>query len=121
MGNLLKLRRIMKKRKPKFKRQEGFREKRLGIKWRRPRGRHSKLRIERKTRGRTPKPSYSSPGAVRGLNRRGLREVRVFSLGGLDGLDPKKEAAVIGRGVGRAKREALIKKARSLKIDISNI
>lgn len=121
MKKLLKLRKRMKKKKPEFRRQEGFRHKRLGSKWRRPRGRHSKLRIERKARGRIPKPSYSSPKAVRGLNREGYREVRVFSPGDLKGIDPKKEAVVIGGSVGRAKREALIKKAKSLKIRISNL
>lgn len=117
---LLKLRKRMKKRKPRFRRQESFREKRLGNKWRRPRGRHSKLRIERKVRGKIPKPSYSSPKSVRGLDRKGFREARVFSLGGLEGLDPQKDAVVIGGGVGKAKREAIIEKAKSLKIRVSN-
>lgn len=118
---MLKLRKKMKKKKPEFKRQEHFRLKRLGAKWRRPRGRHSKLRIERKARGSLPKPSYSSPRAVRGLNPKGLREVRVFSLGELKGIDPEKEAVVIGGSVGKAKREALIKRAKSLKLSVSNI
>lgn len=118
---LLKLRKRMKKKKPEFKRQESFRQKRLGSKWRRPRGRHSKLRIERKVRGKIPKPSYSSPKAVRGLNRKGFREVRVFNLKDLKGLDPGKEAIIIGGSVGKAKREEIIKKAKSLKITVSNL
>ena len=111
MKKLLKLRKRMKKKKPEFRRQEHFREKRLGSKWRRPRGRHSKLRIERKVRGSLPKPSYSSPRAVRGLDSKGFREVRVFNPDDLKGLDPRKEVAVIGGSVGKAKREEIIKKA----------
>ena len=121
MKKLLKLRKKMKKKKPEFSRQEHFREKRLGSKWRRPRGRHSKLRIERKTRGAVPKPSYSSPRAVRGLDSKGFREVRVFNPDDLKGLDPKKESAVIGGSVGKAKREAIIERAKALKIRISNL
>jgi len=121
MKKLFKLRKRMKKKKPEFRRQEGFREKRLGSKWRRPRGRHSKLRIERKVRGRLPKPSYSSPKSVRGLDPRGYRQVRVFNIRDLEGLDPQKEAVIIGGTVGKAKREALVKKARSLKLRVSNL
>ena len=120
MRKLLKLRRKIKKKKPKFRRQEGFRHKRLGSKWRRPRGRHSKLRVEKKARGRIPKPSYSSPKSVRGLDSHGLKPVRVFTLRDLEGLDPKKDLVVIGGSVGKAKREAIIKKAGSLKIRVSN-
>jgi large subunit ribosomal protein L32e len=119
--NLLKLRKRVKKRKPDFRRQESFREKRLGTKWRRPRGRHSKLRIERKVRGRKPKPSYSSPKAVRGLGPGGLREIRVFTPGDLKGIDPAKEAVIIGGSVGKAKREAIVKRAGALKIRVLNL
>lgn len=121
MPNLLRLRKRMKKRKPEFKRQEYFKHKRLGNKWRRPKGRHSKLRIKGRCRGRVPKPSYSSPKAVRGLDRYGYKEVRVFNPGELGSIDPGKEAVVIGGSVGKAKREAIKKKAKDLKLRVSNL
>ncbi|RLI86410.1 MAG: 50S ribosomal protein L32e, partial [Archaeoglobales archaeon] len=44
-ANLLKLRRRLKARKPEFRRYESHKKLRLRNKgWRRPRGRHSKLR-----------------------------------------------------------------------------
>lgn len=117
---MLRLRRNIKKKKPEFRRQESFRHRRLGVKWRKPRGKQSKLRIEMKVRGRLPKPSYSSPKSVRGLDRSGYRPVRVFCPGDLEGIDPGKESIVISGSVGKVKRGAIIKKAKSLKLRVSN-
>lgn len=44
----LKLRKRMKRKKPTFRRQESAKHVRLKGTWRRPRGRHSKLRKTRK-------------------------------------------------------------------------
>ncbi|MCD6106274.1 MAG: 50S ribosomal protein L32e, partial [Thermoplasmata archaeon] len=41
---LLELRNRLNRKRPEFRRQEWFRYKRLGEKWRRPRGLHSKMR-----------------------------------------------------------------------------
>src|SRR3989344_5123802 len=84
---LLRIRRVKKKKKPAFLRQEWFKKKAVGMKWRRPRGRTSKLRIEEGARGKRPGPGYRSPIAVRGSNRAGLMEVRITHMKELDCID----------------------------------
>ena len=120
----LKLRRKQKRRKPSFKRQEGYRLKRLrskgGIGWRRPKGRHSKLRQKEKARGRHPSPGYGSPRAARGLSRSGLKEVRISTLSQLRDINPKTEAALIANAVGKAKRGRIIEQAKKTGVKVMN-
>ncbi|MBI4182132.1 MAG: 50S ribosomal protein L32e [Candidatus Aenigmarchaeota archaeon] len=118
--NLLKVRRRAKKRKPSFLRQEGHKEMKLEKKWRRPRGRQSKLRSGEKPRGRVPSTGYSSPRAVRGLNRLGMREVLVHNLQELEAALPEA-AVVIASGVGKRKRTAILQAAATRKLRVMNI
>jgi large subunit ribosomal protein L32e len=117
---MLKMRKRIKKKKPGFSRQEGYRLKKLKKSWRRPRGRHSKLRKHERPRGRLPKVGYGSPKSVRGLTRYGHIEVRISNPNELEKLDPKKEAALISSSVGKKKRIEIIKKAEEKKIKIVN-
>ena len=110
----LKIRKKIKGRKPDFKRQEGYRHVRLKDSWRKPRGRHSKLRMREKARGRHPSPGYSSPKAARGLNRQGFREIRVFNADELGKINTEEEIAVIAGGVGKKKRLEIRKMAEKL-------
>lgn len=120
LASRLKARKALKSRKPAFKRQEGFRHVKLKDSWRRPRGKHSKLRKQEKARGSIPKAGYGSPSDVRGLNRMGYREVRVSTLKELEAIDPKEEMAVISGTVGKKRREELVKAASERKLHISN-
>ena len=118
--NLLKFRKILKSKKPKFLRQNWFRLKRLGKKWRRPKGRHSKLRRSFKAKGFKPNPGYGSPKSVRGFHPCGLREVLVFRPQDLEKIDPKTECVRISSSVGKKKRMEILKKAEELKIKVLN-
>jgi large subunit ribosomal protein L32e len=62
----LKARSRIKRRRPSFKRQEYFKHASLKDTWRRPKGKHSKMKQREKPRGRSPSPSYSAPRKVRG-------------------------------------------------------
>lgn len=117
---MLKVRKKMKKKKPGFSRQEGYRLKKLKKAWRRPRGRHSKLRKHERARGRLPKVGYGSPKSVKGLTRYGYREVRISNPNELEKLNPGKEIALISSSVGKRKRTEIIKKAEEMKIKIVN-
>lgn len=117
---LLRIRRVMKRKKPDFLRQNWFKFPKLGEKWRRPKGRHSKLRKHEKERGALPSPGYRSPKAVRGLHPSGLKEVRVFNVNDLENLDPKKHAIRIAAQVGKKKRMEIIKEAEKLGIRVLN-
>ncbi len=120
LSTALKKRKTLKRKKPKFPRQESFKHARLSESWRRPRGRHSKLRVYEKARGNTPNIGYRSPKEVRGLDRFGYREVRVFTVKDLDAINPKEEVAVIGGSVGRRKRMEIAKAAEERKITVKN-
>jgi len=117
---ILRVRKKAKKKKPGFSRQEGYRLKKLKKAWRRPRGRHSKLRKHERARGKLPKSGYGSPKAVRSLTRYGYREVRISNPNELDKLNPEKEAALISSSVGKKKRMDIIKKAEEMKIRVLN-
>ena len=119
-ARLLKVKKKIKQKKPSFKRQEQDFETHLKNRWRRPRGRHSKLRKHEKARGFHPSPGYGSPRAVKGLNRLGLQEARVFTLKELDSLDPKAHSVIIGSSVGKRKRLEIQKRAGELSLRLSN-
>ncbi len=117
---MLKLRKKIKKKKPEFKRQEWFRKKALGDKWRKPRGIHSKLRRQEKAKGSLPRPGYGSPSSVRGLTREGYREVIVRNTKDLEKINPKEDVAVMSKGVGRKKKFDILEKAKKMNIKVSN-
>ncbi|MGC8816573.1 MAG: 50S ribosomal protein L32e [Candidatus Hadarchaeum sp.] len=109
-----------KRRLPKFRRQEWFRFKRLGEKWRKPRGRDSKLRLRIKGKGSLVTIGYRNPKSLRGLHPSGVAEVLVKSLSDLDKIDATKQAIRIAASVGGRKREQILKRAEELKIRVLN-
>jgi len=116
----LKIRKKEKAKKPDFRRQEGYRHVKLGDSWRRPRGRHSKLRKGEKPRGKKPSTGYSSPKAVRGLSPDGFKIVYVSNPNELAKLNPKTEVAVIRSAVGKKKRLEIALKAEKMKVKVQN-
>ena len=118
VSKMLKIRK--KKKKPGFKRQEGYRHVKLKDTWRRPRGRHSKLRKGKRARGKKPGVGYMSPPQVRGLTKSGLKPVYVSNIKELSGIDPKTDVAVIRSSVGKRKRSELILEAEKKEIELLN-
>ena len=108
------------RKRPAFKRQNWFRYKRLGQKWRRPRGMHSKMRTRRKYRPPVASISYRGPAAARGLHPSGFAEVVVHRPADLEAIDPQREAARIAATVGDRKREVIETRAAELKIRVLN-
>ena len=120
MKRKLRLRKDAKKKKPKFKRQEWFRYKKLNDSWRKPRGLHSKLRTNRKYRINRVRIGYGTTADVRGLHASGFKEILVYNKSDLEKLDPKQEAARIGHSVGTRKRIEIEEYADELGIRILN-
>jgi large subunit ribosomal protein L32e len=118
--NHLKLRLKIKRKKPAFIRKRGKIYKRLGLKWRAPRGIHSKLRMHKKEAGNLPRPGYGSPKSVRGLHPSGFEEFLVYNLKSLEKINPEKQACRISATVGKKKRLEIMKKAEELKIKVLN-
>ena len=108
----------------KFLRQETHRHKRLGKnrkklhRWRRPVGRHSKMRQQRKSYPRSPTIGFKKPGKHSGKIQ-GLIPILVYNTKDLSKID-KNSIAVIAR-IGAKKKLEIIKEAESKKIKILNI
>ena len=117
---LLKIRNRMNRKRPKFRRQEWFRYKRLGDKWRRPKGKHSKMREHKGYRPPVVDSGYRNPKKVRGLHPSGFREVLVFNPKDLESLNPEREAVRIAGRVGVRKRIEIEKKAEELGLRVLN-
>jgi len=107
-------------RRPAFKRQEWFRYSKLGEKWRKPKGIHSKMREQLKRRPPLVKVGYRGPKEVRGLHPSGFEEVMVHNIFQLENIDPKTQAARIGGTVGTKKRIGIEDRADELGIRVLN-
>ena len=87
----------------RFKRQEYARYKKLGIKWRRPRGKTSKMR------------RYEAD-----LHPSGYNDVLVHNMQELEDLDPASDAARISASIGKRKKALMLEKASELGIKVLN-
>jgi len=108
------------RRKPKFLRHGAKARKAVGMKWRRPRGRHTKMKIYKKGKGHMPKVGYGAPKNLRWLHPSGFREVLIQNLNDLNKIDNKKEAGRISHRIGKKKRQMILEKAKELNIKILN-
>lgn len=107
-------------KKPKFRRQEWFRYKKLGNKWRKPKGRTSKMRRREKGKPKMPNVGYGSPKEGKGLHPSGYEDILICNIRELERLDPSTQAGRISSTVGKRKKELMIKRASELGIKILN-
>jgi len=118
--NLLEIKKKMKAKKPKFSRQDSHKKKKLGNKWRRPKGLQAKMRLRKKGYKRSVKTGYGTPKKLRGLSKN-LEIVFVNNTKDLKGIDEKNQEIIISSAVGTRKKIEIIKEAEKLKIKILNI
>jgi large subunit ribosomal protein L32e len=118
---LIELRKKMKKKRPKFRRVESWRHKRVKDSWRKARGIDSKTRRKKKSGVKSPNVGYRTPKKIRGIHPSGYEEVRVITKKDLKGLDPKEHALKISSRLGARKRIPLIDHAREKGFKILNI
>jgi large subunit ribosomal protein L32e len=117
---LLAARKKVAQRRPKFIRQESWRYSRLAENWRKPKGKDNKMRKQKSGMPAIVKVGYRGPRAARGLHPSGYTDNVVHNTAELARLDPKKDAARIGRTVGKKKRIEIINKAVGLGIKVLN-
>lgn len=120
MKELLELRRKLKKKKPKFLRQDAHKVKKLAKKWRQPKGRHSKMRFKLRSYRKQPSMGYSSPRKVRGLDSKGRIEVIVNNITDLEKIK-ENCIIVIGSTVGTKKKVLILKKIQEKKLQVKNV
>ena len=117
----LDLRAEVVKKRPKFKRAESWRYKRLETTWRKPKGVDNHQR-KQKSRGRPGivKVGYGGPKITRGLHPSGYTDNLVFTINDLKKLNPKTDGIRFGHTVGARKRKEIIIKAIEKKFKIFN-
>lgn len=119
-SDLLEQRKKVSERRPKFKRQESWRYKRLAANWRKPKGIDNKMR--RQMSGVPPlvKIGYGGPRKARGLHPSGYTDNLVHNVQDLSILNKDKDAVRIAHTVGTKKRLDIISQAESLGLKILN-
>ncbi|RJS87067.1 50S ribosomal protein L32e [Candidatus Bathyarchaeota archaeon] len=117
---LLRLRRRIASKRPRFRRQESWRYVRIKENWRRPRGIDSKMRLKKKGWPPSPSVGYRGPKAVRGLHPSGYEEVLVYNVGDLAAIDPETQAIRIAGTVGARKRAQILEEAERRGIKVLN-
>lgn len=109
--------------KKKFKRQQWW-IKRLGEKWRKPKGRQSKLRKQVKGRPKLPKIGFRKPKEERGkikINDKLYEPVLIKNVNDLKKINPGKQIGIVASGVGKKKREEIAKEAEKLGVRLLNL
>lgn len=102
------------------KRQNTHKNKRINTSWRKPTGKHSKQRLNKKDAPAMPQAGLRTPKEERGLHPSGYEDVLVHRPEDLMELDPEEDAARIGSTVGGRKREMILEKAEELDVKVLN-
>jgi len=116
----LALRQRHKSKKPKFRRQESWRYKRVSEVWRKPDGVDSKMRKKVKGWPKSAEIGYRGPRVARGLHPSGYKEVWVQTVDDLGKVDPKTQAIRIAHTVGMKKRAEISIRAGEIGVRILN-
>ena len=111
-----------RRKKPVFTRTDFHKKPRFRIsrklKWRRARGRHSKLRQKRKGHVKMPSIGFGMPREIRGLVG-GMKPRMIMSVGDLNSMG-KDEIAVVSSSLGSKKKMVLAEKALKMNIKFQN-
>lgn len=121
MKELLEIRKKIKSKKPVFVRQDAHKKPKIGWKWRRPRGIHSKMRLRKRGYRRSVEIGWGTNKKIRNLDKDGLRIRLVSSIKELDNVDTKTEGIIVSKKIGLKNRILLLKKTEEMKIKVLNV
>jgi len=119
-ADLRKRRFKLRKKVPKFRRQESWKYAKLSESWRRPKGLDNKMRKDIKGVPPRVKVGYRTPRDIRGLHPSGLMQLTVSNVEQLERLKGQDLIVVISSRVGRRTKRVMTDKARSLGLRIAN-
>ncbi len=115
---LLAVKKQMNKKRPYFVRQESYIRPKLkrDQKWRRAKGKHSKMREGRASHKASVQAGYRSPVLVRGMNLLGQVPVLIHNLSELASLNPQRHVAIVSSTVGLRHKMEIAKKAKEMNL-----
>jgi len=115
---LLAVKKDLRKRRPEFIRQDSWLRTRIGNnpKWRRPKGKHSKMREKRVGKHARVEIGYRGPAQVRGLTLTGMAPKIIHNLEELQRLNAKTDIAILSSAIGLKAKIEITKKAQELGI-----
>jgi len=109
-----------RRKRPKFVRQESWRYVRLETGYRRPRGKDSRMRLQKSGSPPLAKVGYGSDRRYRGLHPSGYTEAIVNNMKDLEKLSPDKHAVRISGRLGMRKRLMVFEAAQSKGFKVLN-
>jgi len=105
---------------PRFVRQESWRLVRVKERWRRPRGKNSKMRLGKRGWPKIVKIGYKKSRKGRGLHPSGLEEIIVRRPADLETINAKTQIVKISHTVGERNRIAIMERAQALELTVAN-
>lgn len=102
----------------KFLRQDTNKEKGIKQKWRTPRGKHSKLRLNKAGHRKKPSQGFRAPKKERYLHPSGFK---IHLIHNLQELSRAQKAVVISSKLGLKKKLELLTKAKELNLQVLNM
>ena len=121
LEEMMKAREAKKRRKPVFVRQDAHKKAKLGWKWRKPKGMHSKMRLHKRGKRRCVQIGWGSPKKVINFDKSGLRIKMVSSIKDMDAVIKNEEGIIISKRVGMRKKIGLLKKAQEKELAVLNV
>ncbi|MBU0471427.1 MAG: hypothetical protein KKF65_02285 [Nanoarchaeota archaeon] len=108
------------KKKITFVRTDSHKKKRLGLKWRRPKGLQNKRRLRKRGYGLVVKKGYKTPLSERGISKQGLTPIKIDSLKSLALVDNKTQGIIVSSKLGDKKRLPIMQEAKKKQIQVLN-
>jgi len=90
------------------------------LRWKRPRGRHNKIRLKLKGKPSSPSIGRRTKKSIRGLHPSGYEEILIETPSQLDNVNKENQAIRISGKVGKRKKKLIIEKASELGIKVLN-